>query len=396
MEVIVYDLELHYKQYPRRYKLKVWGCTLYSSGGLIMNYHVGSNDNMRSHFKSKIRRLQRISINRLAYEIVKDMIRNASKLNLKVLELKNGTTVIDAGVNATGGYKVAELVVKISLGGLGEARVTSMVLDRDFCLPAIMAYTDYPAVIGLAMYVWIGIVNAPHVETGGYTAWVSGPGRAKAREPEKVFKKIDYNDPADVAVLIVQPRGKELPPVKFANFLAKKCKVNPENLYLVVTPTYSITGSVQVSARSLEDWFWRLTEYYKIPYHRIENVMTMTAVAPISPDVFKKPCAWADDMIRYGSSVHAWIYSEEGEDLQRIVKETVIESYPEVYGKSFYDIAVLEKKYIYPSLDLEKIAETGRGFIVAQATIYDTRTGLAYRAGRIHVDILKRLLRKPW
>ena len=344
----------------------------------------------------KLERVKSISINKLAFKLVKEMIDHKDELGVDVYTMKNGTTVIDTGVNVRGGYKAAEYVVKISLGGLGEARVTSMYVDEDLILPAIAVYSDYPVSVALAMYVWVNVVEAPHLETGKYTAWVSGPGRSKAKEPEKVFNKFDYEDPADVAVLVVQPRGRELPPVEFADDLAKRCRVSPENLYLIVTPSYSITGSVQVSARSLEDWFWRLAEYYKIPYHRIEAVMTVTAVAPISPNVFKEPCAWADDMIRYASMVHAWVYSKEGEDLKRIVEESVIENYPEIFGKSFYDVAVLEKKYIFPDLNLEAIAREGRGFIFAQANIYDTRTGRHYSAGRIHKSIIKRLLANPW
>ena len=346
--------------------------------------------------KRKVEKLKKVSVNGLAHKLVEEMMDRGDELCIEALRLDNGVTVVDTGVNVRGGYKAGEYVIKISLGGLGEARVTSLELGDDLVLPAVNVYTDYPAAVALSMYIWLNVVEAPHLDVGGYTAWVSGPGRARAREPEKVFSKIDYRDESDVAVLVVQPRGRELPPAKFAEHLARRCGVSPENLYLVVTPTYSITGSVQVSARSLEDWFWRLTEFYGIPYHRVEALMTVAAIAPISPKVFKEPCAWADDMIRYGSMVHAWIYSEDGEDLKEVVEGSVIENYPDVFGKSFYDVAVLERKYIYPDLDLEAIAREGRGFVFAQASIYDTRTGRLYTAGRIHRDLVRRLLVRPW
>ncbi|RLG54006.1 MAG: hypothetical protein DRO00_02430 [Thermoproteota archaeon] len=41
---------------------------------------------------------------------------------------------------------------------------------------------------------------------------------------------------------------------------------------LKFTPTNSIVGSVQVSARTMEDGFWRLTEYYGISYDRIDPI----------------------------------------------------------------------------------------------------------------------------
>jgi methenyltetrahydromethanopterin cyclohydrolase len=330
---------------------------------------------------------KKLSVNKLGYEIVKEMIRDCDRLNIAVNELKNGTTVLDCGVNAPGGYKAGEYASKLRMGGLAEVQITNVTYG-DTSLPTAVVYTDFPSMIGLCTYVWYGIVPQPFDTKAEFSAWISGPGRVLARAPQKVFDKIDYEDNSDVAVLVVQSR--KLPDEKVANYLAEKCKVSPKNLYLVVTPTESVAGSVQVVAVSgLEDTFWRLTEFFGIPYARIKHALGSTPIPPIHPRVYEVPCITSDDAIRYGGIVHYWIESVEGEDLEAIVKSMVIENYPVNYGKSYYQIGG------HPP-DLHTFAKEGRGFVVGEAGIYDTRTCRMYKAGKVHIEMIKMLLRNPW
>jgi methenyltetrahydromethanopterin cyclohydrolase len=345
-----------------------------------------------------LKRWEKLSVNQRSLEIVKQMMKDSDRLNVAVDELKNGTIIVDCGVNVSGGYKAGELTTKIAFGGLGEAQITAVTYD-DITLPVLVHYTDFPPFIALSMYVWVGVIPPPHVEAKGFTAWISGPAKVIAQEPAKIFDKWPYKDPhPDNAVLLVQTRSRAdgLPDEKFAKIIADRCKINPKNLYLVVIPTDSVTGTSQTSSRGVEDMFWRLTEYYKVPYSRIECVMGTTPICPVSDKALLEPGTWPDDMIRYGGFVHCWMRSEEKEDCEKMVKESVIETYPGTFGKSFYQAAVKEKKYIDPVYDLHELARLGQGFIVAEMAINDTRTGRMYKAGKVHVDIIKRLLRNPW
>jgi methenyltetrahydromethanopterin cyclohydrolase len=351
-----------------------------------------------SFMEKMLRRWEKISINQRCLEIVKEMIKDSDRLNIGVEELKNGTTIIDCGAKVSGGYRAGELTTKIAFGGCGEAHVTAVTYD-DTTLPILFHYTDIPPFIAVSMYVWVGVIHPPHVGSKEFTAWISGPAKALAQEPAKIFEKWAYKDPhPDAAVLLVQTRSRTdgLPDEKFAKIIADKCKIGPEKLYLVLIPTDSITGTVQTSSRGVEDIFWRLTEYYKIPYTRIENVMGTTPVSPVSPPALTQPGSWPDDMIRYGGTVHCWVRSNEGEDLDRMVKESVIESYPKTYGTSFYQMAVKEQKYIDPTLDLHKLAKEGLGFIVGEVSLSDTRTGIVHKAGKVHLDMIKRIMQNPW
>jgi methenyltetrahydromethanopterin cyclohydrolase len=133
---------------------------------------------------------EKISVNKLGFDIVKEMLKDYEKLNIEVTELKNKTTVIDCGVNAPGGYKAGELAAKIRLGGLGEIKITCVTYE-DFSMPTAVTYTDFPAMIGLCTYVWFGIVPQPFDTKAEFSAWISGPGRVLAQEPKKVFGKIN-------------------------------------------------------------------------------------------------------------------------------------------------------------------------------------------------------------
>ncbi|MEM2896426.1 MAG: methenyltetrahydromethanopterin cyclohydrolase [Candidatus Bathyarchaeia archaeon] len=335
----------------------------------------------------KPRWAEKLSVNKIGYEIVKGMIKNCDRLNIAIDELKNGTTVLDCGVNVPGGYRAGELAAKLRMGGLGEVHVSSVTYG-DVSLPTAILCTDFPAMIGLCAYVWYGIVPQPFDTKAEFSAWISGPGRVLAQAPQKVFDKVYYRDESDVSVLVVQSR--KLPNEKIADYLAERCGVSPKNLYLVVTPTESVAGSVQVVAVSgLEDTFWRLTEFYGIPYARIKQALGSTPIPPVHQKIFEIPCITPDDAIRYGGIVHYWVESVDGEDLEAIVRGMVIENYPINYGKSYYQIGG------HPP-DLHTFAKEGRGFVVGEAGIYDTRTGKMYKAGRVHIEMIKMLLRNPW
>ena len=92
--------------------------------------------------------------------------------------------------------------------------------------------------------------------------------------------------------------------------------------------------------------------------------------------------------------LHTWIPRRgEGEDRQRIADEIVIENDPNSSGKSFYQPAVIEEKYIDSQYDLMRLAKEGYGFIMAEMCLYDIRKGRMCRAGRVHDNILRNRFR---
>ena len=60
-----------------------------------------------------------ISVNREAMRTVRLILDEADALAVNVDRLDNGTTVIDMGLQAKGGWRAAQLYTLASLGGLG-------------------------------------------------------------------------------------------------------------------------------------------------------------------------------------------------------------------------------------------------------------------------------------
>jgi methenyltetrahydromethanopterin cyclohydrolase len=354
---------------------------------------------------------EKISVNLLALRIVKDMIRDCDRLQVEASELKNKATIIDCGVKVPGGYEAGELVTKIRFGGVGGAHVTDVTYG-DMTIPTLFCHTNFPALIGVCQFVWLGILPPPETLDHPFPAWISGPAKALAQDPPWVFRdKINYRDPhPDAGVLVVQTRNKAqgLPNEWFVETIAKKCNITPENLYVIVTPSESVAGVTHVASSGVEDVFWRLTEYYNIPYSRIEHASGSTPLCPISPNVFKEPCAWMDDMIDYAGRAHFWLHSTEDMDLEMMVKDLVMENHGTFYGRSYHQSCVNRFKPADDMIrdvmekDLEswlriRSSTANQGmWVVAEASLSDTRTGRVYHAGKVDIELIKKLLRNPW
>ncbi|MEM2352324.1 MAG: methenyltetrahydromethanopterin cyclohydrolase, partial [Thermoproteota archaeon] len=185
-----------------------------------------------------------ISINREAAKIVKEICNHPEKYNVIVERSAQGAYIIDAGIEARGGFLVGRLIVEICLGGLGEASLSTMNIG-DLELPLINVYTDQPVISTLAsqMAGW-------RIKVGDYTAMGSGPARALAQKPKSIYERIGYKDEADEAVIILESLRK--PPEEAIRSIAESCHVPPEKLYIIVFSTSSITGLTQVSGRVVE------------------------------------------------------------------------------------------------------------------------------------------------
>ena len=62
-----------------------------------------------------------LSVNRRAYNLVKTLIDQADVFGVFVRKTTSGATVIDAGIDARGGFAAGQVITEICLGGLGKA-----------------------------------------------------------------------------------------------------------------------------------------------------------------------------------------------------------------------------------------------------------------------------------
>ena len=167
-----------------------------------------------------------INLNLSALSLVKQLCNEATTYGVIFEKTVSGATVVDAGINARGGFLAGKMVTEICLGGYGQAKIFP-VQYGDVVLPSIYVQTDYPAIATLASQFagW-------RIKVDKYSAIGSGPARALALKPKKLYKKLMYKENSEVAVLVLETNQK--PPDEVIEKISKQCNVSPEKLFLVL------------------------------------------------------------------------------------------------------------------------------------------------------------------
>lgn len=311
-----------------------------------------------------------LSVNERAVRLVEEFKRDPERYRVKILCQESGATIVDAGLEARGGYTAGALATEICLGGLGKVGLISLTYG-DIVMPTIHVVTDHPAIatLGSQFAGW-------NIQCGKYFAMGSGPGRALALKPKELYKKIEYRDDSDNAVLVLE--AESTPPAEAIELIATECNVKPGGVSIVLTPTSSIAGSTQVSGRIVELGVHRLTEIGLDP----KRILSGAGYAPIPP-VHPKPAraiGRTNDALYYGGLTVYTVDFDSDEGLAEIVRSAPSCTASD-YGKQFYEIfktAQFDFYRIDPKL-----------FAPAQISVTNVRTGNTFTAGGINPRLMK-------
>ncbi len=315
-----------------------------------------------------------ISVNRRAVEIVQKMIGDCEALGLFVRQLDNGATVIDAGINVQGGLAAGRLFAEACMGGLSHVSFTQQVFkdresDDSFWLPAVAVSVSQPPIACLASQ-YAGWA----VKLERYFAIGSGPARALFAA-EEIFKKIDYRDQSETAVLMLE--GRDLPGMDVAAYVAAQCGVRPEQLILLIAPTASLVGSVQIAARSAETGLHKLAEL-GFDVRCVSGAFGICPLAPVAVDDLHA-IGRTNDAILYGSQVFYSVRAEDNE-LAALI-EKIPSAYSRDYGISFYELFMRYQGDFY---QIDRLL-----FSPAQVEINNLNSGSIFRAGHVNSTIIK-------
>jgi methenyltetrahydromethanopterin cyclohydrolase len=310
-----------------------------------------------------------LSINKLAHELVEELLDRPEYYRVGVEKLPSGATVIDTGLEAHGGYEAGLMTARIAMGGAGTAELGY----ADFgglMLPTVVVATDHPAValFGAQLAGWT-------IKPEGYTAFGSGPARALALKPKKVFAKIEYKDEADVAVLLLETEKK--PPDAAAHFIAEACNVKPENVYMLLTTGTSMAGMTQISGRIVETGLFRL-DVLGLDLKKVKYSCGYAPIMPVHPDG-GKAMGRAEDALTYGG-VTAYIVDEE-EDVLKEMAEKAPSTNCSDYGKSSFEI--------YSAVNFDFTQIDPALFAPAVVTLTCAKTGASFTCGEINTEIVK-------
>jgi methenyltetrahydromethanopterin cyclohydrolase len=241
-----------------------------------------------------------LSVGKLSALLVKQLLADAETLRLAVHTLDNGATLIDAGIAAPGGLEAGRRIAEICLGGLGRVRMQA---SGNKNWPFSLTVSTAQPVIACLGSQYAGWRLTAGEGRDGYFALGSGPGRALAAK-ETLYQDLGYRD-ADVGSACLVLESDKLPPPEIALKVAHDTGLPPSAITLIVTPTASLAGGVQIVARVLE------VAMHKI--HALEfplaDVVDGLGTAPLCPPGgdFITAMGRTNDAILYGGQVHLYV-----------------------------------------------------------------------------------------
>jgi len=310
-----------------------------------------------------------LSVNGLASRLLGKLLANTAYFGVSVRKMDCGTTVVDAGAEAKGGFEAGRLITEICMGGCGRATITrSKYGELDLC--SIFVHTDHPviATLGSQYAGW-------QVKEQGYFAIGSGPARALALKPKEIYDEIGYKDDFDKAILVLE--AAKTPSTALVERIAKDCKVAPDKLTVIVAPTTTVAGAIQVSGRIVETGIHKLRRVGLDPNEILQG-WGCAPISPVSPK-FAEAMARTNDAILYGGTVYYTVKHDDDDELKEIIQKAPSETSKQ-YGKPFIEIFKETKSDFYkidPNL-----------FAPATVTLTNILTGRTFKSGSINVGAM--------
>ncbi len=323
--------------------------------------------------------LPQLDLNVSSLSLITELSSNPKKYGVIIEKTPSGTTLIDAGINARGGFLAGKIVTEICLGGYGQVQILPMQYD-DIFLPSIYVQTDYPAIATLASQFagW-------RIKHDDYSAIGSGPARAIALKPKKLYRKLEYQESPKTAVMVLETNSK--PPEAVIEKISEQCNVSTDQLFLVLISTSCLAGSTQVSGRIVETGLHKLEKLGLDP-KVVEYARGYAPIIPLHPK-FDEAMGRTNDAILYGGTSYYIVDYESDDELSEIVKLA-----PSSASRMMQEAKALAKKS--PRF-LEIFKEAGFDFYEIDPNIFapaivvinNLRTGNIFKAGNLDVSVLK-------
>ena len=308
-----------------------------------------------------------LSVSNLAKKLVKKLIDNSKKLNVLVKKGPLNCTIIDAGIEIKGSEQAGKLIAEICMGGLGIINLKKTNTFPHWPLETKVE-SKHPVISCLASQYagW----NLSHEK---FYALASGPGRAIARR-EELFKDLQYVDQSKFVYLVMEVD--KIPPKEIIEKISNDCKTTAENIILILTPTQSISGVIQVVSRVSEVGLHKL-HTLKFPLENVEEVCGSAPIPPVSKD-FITSMGRTNDAILYGGNVELKVRGTD-EQISKLAKNLPSTSSKD-YGKPFAEIFKNYKGDFYaidPNL-----------FSPGKVTITSLETNKIFVEGKLNSDLL--------
>jgi methenyltetrahydromethanopterin cyclohydrolase len=313
------------------------------------------------------------SLNQRTAPLVQTMIEHADDLRLSVTSLENKCTIIDAGIDVVGGLEAGRQIAEICMGGLGNVKFRASTNFERWSWH-VDVHSSNPVLACLASQ-YAGWSLSHGKGKDAFNALGSGPARAIGSK-EPLYEELAYRDKYDSAALVIEVD--KLPPVELADEIARRCNISADKLTLILTPTSSLAGAVQIVARVLET---ALHKAHALGFEldKIIDGAGSAPVCPPSPD-FLKAMSRTNDAILFAGQVQLFVDadSKDAEQLANNLPSSASSDYGQPFGEIFkaveYDFYKIDPMLFSP----------------ARVAVTSLKTGETFHAGRVDLDLLNR------
>ena len=320
---------------------------------------------------------EKISINKVVKPLVEKLIETADQLNIGVRISEGGAKIIDAGINYAGCLESGRLITEICMGGLGRVSL-SMTSNTPNWPLSIHVHSTNPVLSCLASQ-YAGWNLSFVKEEDNFNALGSGPCRALALK-EDLFKDLNYSDKFYSTVVVLEVDKN--PPQEIIDKITNDCGISEKNLTVILTPTKSLSGSVQVVGRVLEVGMHKLHEI-GFPLDKVVDGFGSAPVPPPAPD-FLIGMGRTNDAILYGGMVHLFVDVDDDEAYE--LAKRLPSSTSSDYGKPFADVF---KEYKYDFYKIDKLL-----FSPAKVIVTTIKTGKTFTEGSIDLELVDKSFNK--
>jgi len=316
------------------------------------------------------------SVNQLTHPLVQTLVNHADKLRLGVQNLDNGCTIIDAGINVPGGLEAGRIITEICMGGMGTVSINQASYTDHWPL-TINVHASNPVLACLgSQYAGWSLAHEKYYALG------SGPARAMACKEkdgqvipvEDLYQELDYRDNAPTAALVIE--NDKIPPLEIIEKIAAACKIDTDKLTIIVTPTSSLAGAVQVVGRVLEVAMHKAHELH----FPLENIIDGSGSAPICPPHpdFVKAMGRTNDAILFAGQVHLFVRGDD-QAAEKLAQQ-LPSSTSKDYGKPFAEI--------FKACNYDFFKIDGMLFSPARVIVTAVESGNSFRAGQLDNALL--------
>ena len=291
-------------------------------------------------------------------------------LGIEKKQISSAGICWDFGVHAPGGLQAGLELARISLADLAQVSLMrSSLFSENDLWPHVTVMSDHP----LKSCMFSQYAGWP-IQTDHFFAMGSGPMRA-ALGTEDVFILYEYEEDPYELVGVLETR--QLPDENLVSHICFAMKHPVDEVHLLVAPTASLAGSVQVVARTIETAMHKMLEL-KFDLNRIVAGWGTAPLPPIGKNDLES-LGRTNDAILYGGTVHLWVTGDD-DSLQEWGPKIPASS-SESFGRPFLDLFA-EADHDFYQMDHFL-------FSPARITLQNIETGRSFTFGELRHDVLK-------